>query len=120
MFPSGWPGIALLLLRASAAADVFLYAYGCQDGCLVWVYAGLIAVAAALCAGIFTPMVAVITLAIQLVRLISLGTGRAGALISMLDTLALSLLGPGAYSVDAFLFGRRVVVLAPKDDPESN
>jgi hypothetical protein len=30
-----------------------------------------------------------------------------------LDALALALVGPGAYSVDSYLFGRRLIVLPP-------
>jgi hypothetical protein len=34
--------------------------------------------------------------------------------VAILDALALALLGPGAYSVDAYRFGRRIVVPPPK------
>ena len=36
----------------------------------------------------------------------------------IIDAAALALLGPGAYSVDARLFGRRVTVIAPRKDRE--
>jgi len=34
----------------------------------------------------------------------------------ILDAAALALLGPGAYSVDARLFGRRVTIVASRTD----
>jgi hypothetical protein len=41
------------------------------------------------------------------------GDSVAVALLMCLDAVALALLGPGAYSIDSYRFGRRVVVLAP-------
>jgi hypothetical protein len=35
---------------------------------------------------------------------------------AILEVAALALLGPGAYSVDARLFGRRVIVVSPRKD----
>ena len=36
-------------------------------------------------------------------------------ILSMPVAAALALLGPGAYSIDARVFGRRVIVLPPDD-----
>jgi hypothetical protein len=36
------------------------------------------------------------------------------ASIVLVDALVLALLGPGAYSLDSYLFGRRMVVLPPR------
>jgi hypothetical protein len=36
------------------------------------------------------------------------------AAIAILNALALALIGPGAYSIDARRFGRRIVVLPPE------
>jgi uncharacterized membrane protein YphA (DoxX/SURF4 family) len=40
-----------------------------------------------------------------------------GAVLVVADALALAVLGPGAYSVDAYLFGRREIVI-PDDLPD--
>ena len=73
MFPSGPPGIALLLLRVSVAFPVLLHCYARRDAMAVMV-------------------------------------------LAVFFLLALMLLGPGAYSLDAMRFGRRVVVLPSGDD----
>jgi hypothetical protein len=68
----------------------------------------------ALFAGFLTPVAAVISVLFQLWILSILGASGAGLVsLTILDSLALALLGPGAYSVDSYRFGRRVVVLPP-------
>ncbi len=36
------------------------------------------------------------------------------AIVVSLDVIALALLGPGAYSIDSFRFGRHLVVVPPR------
>jgi len=45
------------------------------------------------------------------------GTPGAFLVLHGIDALALALLGAGAYSVDARLFGRRVIRLDDRSDP---
>jgi hypothetical protein len=74
----------------------------------------LVLLAACLCAGFLTPIVAILALSVQVLVWSSLSVDGAGmTAIALLDALALALLGPGAYSIDAYRFGRRVVVLPP-------
>ncbi len=120
MFPNGWPGIALGLLRVSVAAATLLSLSGSQEHLAAWVVILITVVAAALVVGIMTPIVALLAIAVQLARSISLGVDRTGFIVPLLDALALSLLGPGAYSIDAYFFGRRVVLLPGKDDFDSD
>ena len=112
MFPIGLPGLALLLLRASVAIAVVVSSYG-QD-LPGWVQATAILVAVGLVAGYLTPIVAMAALVVQGFVWSNLGLETATwmAVVS-LDAIALALVGPGAYSVDGYLFGRRVVVLPP-------
>jgi hypothetical protein len=119
MFPAGAPGIALLMLRVSLAAAIL-------DGgpdCFKPAVGPLICVALAaqsllLCAGFMTPVVSVIACAFELASLlIAAQTDMRLIAMSSLNAAALALLGPGAYSLDARLFGRRVIVFRSEGRP---
>jgi hypothetical protein len=114
MFPRGLPGLALLLLRASVAFALLLEYYGPRPGNSGWIQGAAILLSLALCAGYMTPIAAVMGLMFHGVVWSGLGVdSTAVATIVLLDAMALAFLGPGAYSVDAYRFGRRVVVLPP-------
>jgi predicted membrane-bound spermidine synthase len=77
-----------------------------------WETLVLIAVLGLLCCGLFTPAVCVVAALVVVFHLpheIDLQTLNLSLLIAI--TAALAILGPGAYSVDSRLFGRRL--LAP-------
>lgn len=116
MFPTGWPGLGLVLLRMSVAVPGLLDAYGTRKELPELALIILIVLAAILSVGFLTPMVAVLLLAMRLLGHTSGGAGsEAGICMTILSALALAMLGPGAYSIDACRFGRRVVVLPPRD-----
>jgi hypothetical protein len=116
MFPPGWPGLGLVLLRISVAGPVLLDAYGTRNVLPSWGLIAFVLLSATLSVGFLTPMVAMLTMAVRLVGPMSLGAGNEEALcMATLSALALVMLGPGAYSIDARRFGRRVVVLPPHD-----
>jgi uncharacterized membrane protein YphA (DoxX/SURF4 family) len=126
-FLGGLPGIALLLLRA-----VFGFALLIQGGLYLrepnptpatW-FVGLTALAAAalLLIGLLTPIVGAVV-----------GLGGVGIELSLLPTctstlfdsrlpivfavtmlLTIIVLGPGAFSVDRRLFGRREIIIPPR------
>ena len=111
MFPLGLPGLALVLLRASVATALLLEDYAHRQGVSGWVHGGAILLAAALCAGYLTPIAAALALLFHGLICSRLGVGTAGGeFVVALDALALALLGPGAYSVDSYRFGRVRVV----------
>jgi uncharacterized membrane protein YphA (DoxX/SURF4 family) len=111
-FPSGWPGLGLVLLRASVAVAVLLQAYGRLEVLPGLVLVALVVLCAILCAGFLTPMIALCAAAVHVVAAASLGMSDGGTtVVGILGALALALLGPGAYSIDARLFGRRLIEL---------
>lgn len=110
MFPEGGPGAGLLLLRLAVASSLLLYPSG---GTVTQVL--LILTALGLCVGVVTPVLAAAYGLLHLHSLLTLSDAflpQAG--ISLLTAIALALLGPGAHSLDARLFGRRVVTLPPR------
>ena len=117
MFPLGLPGAALLLLRVSVALTVLIPGYVRAEELAPWLLAASWLLAVLLVLGLLTPVLAVIALIVQLVSLPGLTGLVAGVVgVSTLNALALALLGPGAYSIDAVRFGRRVVDLPSADD----
>ena len=72
----------------------------------------ILALSLAVSAGYMTPIIAVACVLFHSIIWFRLsGADAMLTLIVLLDSLALALLGPGAYSVDAYRYGRRVVVL---------
>lgn len=114
MFPRGWPGLALVLLRASVATALLLDAC-VQRQCLpVWIQGMAIVVALTILAGLQTPLSALFALAIHgLIWFTADFDEPAFVAVVTIDALALALVGPGAYSLDSYRYGRRIVVLPP-------
>ena len=77
------------------------------------VFVALATLSAALAAGLLTPFVSILAGLVEVATLFAGANAVAAVLLGPLDALVLLLLGPGAYSLDARLFGRRVVVLQP-------
>lgn len=113
MFPARTPGIALLVLRGCIVVALFRIPFP-----EAWLYVTYSALLGMLCLGILTPVVCVAAVIVALLDLpfirdvspVELG-------ITLLSTFAYGFLGPGAYSIDAKLFGRRV--LMSTDSPRS-
>src|SRR5579863_7747024 len=111
MFPAGVPGVGLLLLRISIGIVLLLKAFpgGDVNGSW-WLTTGLLVLATALLIGIYTPVTCILSVLVQVSALISAqgeATVQSGCLA--LITISTGLLGPGAFSVDAVLFGRRLI-----------
>lgn len=116
MFPQGGPGVALLLLRISVGATILINA---ANHLGIWsvrpLFAGAVLMAGLLAIGLFTPVVAVLACLAAIANFVmGLGSTSLPLVFPVLNATAIALLGPGAYSLDARLFGRRVVVLPPR------
>ena len=106
LFPTGAPGMALLLLRCTLALSMFLPIFDAH----IAIRAVL---AALLGSGLLTPIATLLACMLSVIALFHLGYNGssawvAPALLVVLST-CLTMLGPGAYSADSRLFGRRVV-----------
>jgi hypothetical protein len=122
MFPQGGPGIALLLLRISVAGmslySVFTYARSTNHQ---WAIPYVAAAALLLAFGLLTPLFSIFACVLSFLLCVLLPGLNGYVLLSFaLNAVALALLGPGAYSLDARLFGRRLVVLQDSKEPNSN
>jgi hypothetical protein len=117
MFPRGGPGFALMLLRISVAASLLLRLAGRTDlSSFHWLFAGTVLVSIALAIGICTPVASSIVCVYAIAGLL-IGLRFDWLMVSLaLNSAALALLGPGAYSLDARWFGLKVVVISPRKD----
>jgi uncharacterized membrane protein YphA (DoxX/SURF4 family) len=79
----------------------------CAAG-LVEICAGLL-----LAIGFMSPVVAAVAAAMVAAYALEVGSSVADLVPSFVMAVAVVLLGPGAYSLDARLFGRREIVLPP-------
>jgi len=116
-FPAGAPGAALLLLRLSVAAHASVECVLENANDLpIWARGAVLLVAAILGLGFLTPIVSLLSASAG--ALLSLHFGmfpNADSVFLLIVGIVVAMLGPGAYSVDARLFGRRVVVLTTRD-----
>jgi uncharacterized membrane protein YphA (DoxX/SURF4 family) len=113
MFPTGTAGAALFVLRCTVVASLLVD--GTFHWALItssWILAGLVLIGILLCLGLLTPYSAILACFIQVGLLFMTGSQNASHLgISILNSGVLAILGPGAYSIDARLFGRRLLTV---------
>jgi hypothetical protein len=118
MFPNSWPGAGLLLFRLAAAVSLVASAGGFTSDHNVphseWRSVFVMVDAALLAFGLYTPYAALGQVVLEVYSALHdhtpLGTH---ALLAVIGA-GLILLGPGAWSIDAALFGRRQIDLHDK------
>jgi uncharacterized membrane protein YphA (DoxX/SURF4 family) len=126
-FPGGWPGVGLLLLRAAVGAVVAVQGAIClvEDANLkLWGW--VIGVSAVVCgvsllAGFLTPLASGlaglggVSVALSWIPAPdpNLFDDKLSIVFVVIMTVAIFLLGPGAFSLDARLFGRREIIIPP-------
>lgn len=106
-FPDGLAGVALLLLRGSLALFLVMTPVGALSLPL-WLFFLLGLAAIALSIGVATRILAGLCAVAGAVVVLHMGSAMAMPFVTQaIDAAALALIGPGAFSVDARLFGRR-------------
>lgn len=109
-FPNAWPGCGLLLLRLAAGIPLLCgtapgWAESGPAALLLRIPEGLIGTL--LVIGLWTPGAAIAQALIHVGAPLFMVWPSQATLVNALLGLALSMLGPGAWSVDARLYGRR-------------
>ena len=114
-FPNAWPGAGLLLLRCGqAAAFVFVNDWSSLDAARLSILTVGVTTSGLLAVGLWTPIAAVV-LALTQGMSASLYLPKDHLIIALM-ALSLAMLGPGSWSFDARLFGRRRIKLADYED----
>jgi uncharacterized membrane protein YphA (DoxX/SURF4 family) len=130
-FPGGKPGIGILLLRAAVGFTAIgegVLCFLCQSGPTVghWILGSVLTASGAILAiGFVTPLAGIcvglcffgIALSWLPAPVWGMQDARMIAFGVVITAIAISLLGPGAYSVDGRSFGRREIVIPPSHRP---
>ena len=116
MFPTGSPGIALFALRSVVAVTILVNARACWPMGSSLIVEGIAALAGlCLFLGFLTPYCAALSCLLELALLVATGAPNKLELgVSASTAAAIALLGPGAYSVDCCLFGRKLIEIPPR------
>ena len=121
-FPAGWPGVGLLLLRllvgVTLIAQTVTQFRSSELSASGWVLASLL-LAAAVCIllGLVTPVVAIVIGVASVYLVVSTLPNSIQNLDVVVLSTAIALLGPGAFSVDARMFGRREILIPNARSP---
>ena len=108
-FPNGWPGRGLLLLRVTGGLLLLLSVINWRGNLhhltgISLAISALIAILLVL--GLWTPVAGVLSAAAEIPLLIQGADDPRFLICLMVLGLSISMLGPGAFSLDAMIFGR--------------
>jgi uncharacterized membrane protein YphA (DoxX/SURF4 family) len=113
MFPAGLPGVALLLLRIAIAGllSVSTLSNEPAGNVSVWLAISLIITCLLLMIGALTPLACLTAAVLEATYWLRTdGLTSVSLALDMLVSLSMFFLGPGAYSLDSKMFGRRLIL----------
>ena len=113
MFPAGIPGLALLLMRLVVIGILLMSTVPVQHTEPLNPYMALALglMSVLLLLGAFTPIACVISIVFEAMHAPTWeGLRSLDVVVRMLVIAVLLLLGPGAYSLDSRMFGRRLIL----------
>ena len=110
-FPEGWPATALVLLRTVTVIPVFgtvaRLPSTVHTGVPIVVHLLAAGASALLLLGLWTPVAGLLLAALEVCLVLLNSTDPSTHILLGTIGAALAMLGPGAWSVDARLFGRK-------------
>ena len=114
-FPSGWPGCGLLILRAAGSTPLFMaginkLAEGTLDAAVGFGLCNCLA-GTLMLLGLWTPFTASFQAIVEGVLAFTGPEFNAAHLIHSSIGMSLLMLGPGGWSIDARLYGRKRIDL---------
>ena len=127
-FPGGLPGIGLLLLRVTAAgmtaSQGAAYFSGLHELTPIITGLAVLSMSILLAVGFLTPLIAVLlglaTVCLHLSLLAqpswNVFEAKTTTFLVVVIAAAVCLLGPGSFSLDSYLFGRREIVIPRRPD----
>jgi hypothetical protein len=118
MFQSRRNGLALLIIRLALVAMMAVQTLRASPELesLLWPAPVLLLIVGALSAGVATTVTCCLYCVAEITLVLAARPLDTSALtLSIPVAVALAVLGPGAYSLDARIFGRRTIVLPPGD-----
>jgi hypothetical protein len=118
MFPAGVPGVGLIVLRLCTVGSLVACVLASDESCSEWPFLTLVPLIVLLLVGLLTPFSCLALLGLQSTIAYRFGmSGLWHCWLSVLLTITVLTLGPGAYSCDAVLFGRhRLTIRRPPPD----
>jgi putative oxidoreductase len=113
-FPNGPPGLGLLLLRLAVGGSLIVQWISMLPSppSPLWAaYIFLICAGVCICIGFWTPVMGAIQGIAELAMAVSHANGYEHHLLLAVLAISLAMLGPGAWSLDAQIFGRKRITL---------
>ena len=111
IFPNGWPGAGLLVLRIASGG--YLLTNGIAAvGASGFRSPGLLVLTSLipgclLLIGLWTPVAGVLAALVEALNIVIIGDESKRGILLICVCAAIAMLGPGCWSIDSVLFGRR-------------